>query len=448
MRFIMYQIKWQVKAVILSALLITSFGCGSVNNLETEIPKPPQGEKVLQPQITRISAPEMDAAEPTIATSKDGNVFVAWVEHETGKEANVLVQSFDKNGKPTGEKVQVNPQPGQATAWRGDPPSVATAPDGAIYVVWTARVAAAEGNPTDVYLSASRDNGRSFAPSVKVNDDTVPTMHGTHSLAVDKSGQIYVAWLDERNIKKEPPPPSPTPAPSAPADGEKPKHQHNHKEPNREVFFSTSTDGGKTFAANKKLAADVCPCCETSILAADDGKVYVSWRQVLPGEFRHIAVTSSTDKGGSFAVSTIVSDDQWEIAACPVSGATLLTGADNSLKVLWFTAGKAGPPGLYMAESKDGGKTFAPRTLVSEGLPTGTPSLLANGDKYSVVWGAENAKVFLKNAETAKMSDAANQEMTAGELPSAALVGENVLTSYLKKEDGKRSIWLSVLRNQ
>lgn len=436
----MYKIKWHRKAVFLSALLLTSFGCGSVNNLETEIPKPPpQGEKVLQPQIIRISAPETDAAEPTIAASKDGNVFVAWVEHGVGKEANVLVQSFDNNGKSTGEKVRVNPQPGQATAWRGDPPSMAVAQDGAVYIVWTARVGAADGHSTDIYISASHDNGRSFAPPVKVNDDTVPTSHGMQSLAVDKGGQIYVAWLDERNIKKEPPPP--TPALSAPTDGEKPKHVHP-KEPNREVFFSTSTDGGKTFSANKKLSDEVCPCCETSVLATDDGKVYVSWRQVLPGDFRHIAVAASTDKGGNFAAPTVVSDDQWQIAACPVSGATLLSGQDNSLKVLWFTAGKAGPPGLYMAESKDNGKTFAPRTLVSEGLPTGTASLLANGDKYTVVWGADNAKVFLKNAETA------DKEMAAGELPSATFVGGNVLTSYLKKEDGKRGIWLSVLRNQ
>ena len=429
--------KWQRKAVFLFALLITSFGCGSVNNLETEIPKSAPNNAIIQPQTIRVSAPEMDAAEPAIATSKDGNVFVAWVEHGTKKEANVLVQSFDKNGKQIGEKVRVNPQPGQATAWRGDPPSVAVAPDGVVYVVWTARVASAEGHSTDIYFSASHDAGRSFAPPVKVNDDTVPNSHGMHSLAVDKSGQIYVAWLDERNIKKEPPPPPPP----APVNGEKPKHIHP-KEPNREAFFSASTDGGKTFSANKKLADEVCPCCDTSILAADDGKVYVSWRQVLPGDFRHIAIAASTDKGANFSAPTVVSDDQWQIAACPVSGASLLSGTDNSLKVLWFTAGKAGPPGLYMTESKDNGKTFAPRTLVSEGLQAGTATLLANGtNKYSVVWGAENEKVFLKN-------DAAAQEMVTGELPSATLVSGNLLTSYLKKEDGKRSIWLSVISTQ
>ncbi|MDQ3089082.1 MAG: glycoside hydrolase [Acidobacteriota bacterium] len=435
--------KWQKKAVFLFALLITSFGCGSVNNLETEIQNPPppsSSEKVLQPQISRISAEETDAAEPTIATSPDGKVFVAWVEHLAKKEANVIVQSFNKEGRPSSEKVRVNPQIGQATAWRGDPPSVAVAPDGAVYVVWTARVASADGHSTDIYISASRDAGRSFAPPVKVNDDTVPNSHGMHSLAVDKSGQVYVAWLDERNIKKEPPPPPPSPTPAL-ANGEKPKHVHP-KEPNREVFFSVSTDGGKTFSANKKLGDEVCPCCETSILAADDGKVYVSWRQVLPGDFRHIAIAASTDKGDNFTAPTIVSDDQWQIAACPVSGATLLSGAENSLKVLWFTSGKAGPPGLYMTESKDNGKTFAPRTLVSEVLPTGTASLLAKGDKYSVVWGADNAKVFLKNAENA------DQEMAAGELPAAAFVDGNVLTSFLKKEDGKRGVWLSVLRNQ
>ena len=422
----MYKRIWHT--VFLSVVLITSFGCGSLNNLETE------SEKTNQLPTMRVSAPEVDAAEPAIAKSADGNVFVAWVEHGVEKAANVLVQPFDKTGKPTAEKVQVNPQPGQATAWRGDPPSVAVGKDGAIYVVWTARVAAEEGNPTDIYLSASRDNGRSFALPVKVNDDKVPVSHGMHSLAIDKSGQVYVAWLDERNVKKEPP-----------TNEEQPKHQHQAKEPNSEVFFAASADGGKTFSANKKLAEEVCPCCKTSLLAADDGNLYASWRQVLPVDFRHIAVASSTDQGNTFSKPTIVSDDQFYIEGCPVSGATLLAD-NNSLKVLWFTAGKAGPPGLYLAESKDGGKTFAPRIMVSEGLPTGTPNLLADGNnKYSVIWGNDQAKVFLKNAETSKMTDADSKEIMAGELPAATLVGGNVVAGYIKKEEGKRGIWLSVL---
>ncbi len=437
----MYKKIWQGKVFLLTFLLITSFGCGSMNHLETETPL--QSEKTTQPPTIRVSAPEVDAAEPAIAKDSSGNVFVAWVEHSATKEANVLIQPFDKNGKQIGEKVQVNPEPGQATAWRGDPPSVAVGQDGAVYVVWTARVAADEGNPTDIYLSTSNDKGRSFTPPVKVNDDKVAVSHGMHSLAVDKSGKVYVAWLDDRNVKKEPPPPSPT---TAPADGEKPKHQHM-KEPNREVFFAISSDGGKTFSANKKIADEVCPCCKTSLLAADDGNLYAGWRQVLPVDMRHIAVATSNDKGNTFSKATIVSDDQFHIEGCPVSGATLVAD-NNSLKVLWFTAGKAGPPGLYLAESKDNGKTFAPRVLVSEGLPTGTPNLLAVGNNtYSVVWGSDAQKVFLKNAETSKMTDAKDKEMMAGELPVATLVGENVITGYIKKEEGKRGIWLSVMSN-
>ena len=118
----MYKRIWHT--VFLSVVLITSFGCGSLNNLETE------SEKTNQLPTMRVSAPDVDAAEPAIAKSADGNVFVAWVEHGVEKAANVLVQPFDKTGKPTGEKVQVNPQPGQATAWRGDPPSVAVGKDG------------------------------------------------------------------------------------------------------------------------------------------------------------------------------------------------------------------------------------------------------------------------------------------------------------------------------
>ncbi len=46
----------------------------------------------------------------------------------------------------------------------------------------TARVEVAEGSANDLYLSVSRDGGKSFDAPVKVNDDRLPAVHGMHSL--------------------------------------------------------------------------------------------------------------------------------------------------------------------------------------------------------------------------------------------------------------------------
>src|ERR1044072_7312465 len=129
-------------------------------------------EPAAPPQPIQISAPGVDAAEPATATSPDGTFYVAWVNHDA-KQADVMLAHFNHKAEMQGSPVRVNRQPGVATAWRGDQPSVAVASDGAVYVLWTARVDAGDKQGTDIYLSASTDRGQSFATEVKVNDDKV-----------------------------------------------------------------------------------------------------------------------------------------------------------------------------------------------------------------------------------------------------------------------------------
>lgn len=335
----------------------------------------------------RVSAEGVNAAEPAVAAAPGGAVYVAWVGHGAGKEADVWLARFDDRGEREGEPARVNPAAGGATAWRGDPPDVAVADDGAVYVAWTARAAEA-GHATTLYLSASRDGGRSFAPPVKVNDDARVGVHGMHSLAAGSGGRVYLAWLDERNLHQHHESPK-----TGDGAGAKKADAGVHGEQNREVFFAASDDGGRTFSPNRRVASEACPCCQTALAVAGDGRVYVGWRQVLPGDLRHIAVAASGDGGETFAAPTVVSDDRWELRGCPVSGPALGAGEGGGLRVLWFTAGEAGRPGLYSSESNDGGRTFAPRRLLKEGNLRGTPLLLADerGGLSAVFEGANES---------------------------------------------------------
>ena len=383
----------------------------------------------------RVSAEGTDAAEPAVVAGRDGTAYVAWVEHR-GKEADVWLSHLDAEGKPLRSPVRVNAKAGEATAWHGDPPTLAVAPDATIYVGWTAR-AAEKGHANTLYLSASRDGGQSFAPPVKVNDDEKPCAHGMHSLAVGADGRVYVAWLDERNV--EPPPPAPAP-----------KHGsgHEQKEPNSEVFFAASTDGGRTFSANRRIATEVCPCCKTSLAVGADGRIYASWRQVLPGDFRHIAVASSTDGGQTFSSPVVVSDDKWQIAGCPVSGAALVAATDGALHVVWYTAGEAGTPGLYRTESRDGGRTFAPREPLARSSGRGTPVLLA-GERLAAVW-EERGEGGAPSIATTQLAQGERQHAPAsvallarsGELPVASRASDQMFVAYVSEKDAQRSVWL------
>ncbi|HEX8097506.1 MAG TPA: sialidase family protein, partial [Pyrinomonadaceae bacterium] len=306
------------------------------------------------------------------------------------------------------------------------------AKDNTVYVGWTAK-ASTQGHASDLYLSASRDGGKSFNAPVKVNDDGKPVVHAIHSLAVSDDGRVYLAWLDERNTSR--PPAGKTSGGGQP-----------HMETNREVFFSYSTDGGRTFSANQRLAGEACPCCKTSLAAGPKGEVYVGWRQVLPGDFRHIAVAASQDGGRSFSAPVIVSDDKWVIAGCPVSGPALSVAPDGALRVAWYTAGERGSQGLYWSQSLDGGRTFSERKALAANSAHGTPALLAGGKgSFTAVWGSSEggaARVVLARVDSAgRVSNTTLADK--GELPTAAFAGNQIFIAYVADANDRRGVWVT-----
>lgn len=380
----------------------------------------------------RVSAEKTEAAEPAAASGRDGTVYVVWVEHRGKEAADVWLAHLDGDKKPLGQPVRVNPDAGKATAWRGDPPTLAVAPDGTVYVGWTARDEAAPHAST-LYLSASRDDGRTFGSPSKVNDDQKPGVHGMHSLAVSGDGRVYLAWLDERDIERKEADPSKAPS-------------HMHTESNRFVYFASSADGGRTFSPNRRVAGEVCPCCKTSLAVGEDGRVYAAWRQVLPGNFRHIAVASTTDGGQTFSPPAVVSDDRWEIQGCPVSGPALSAGAAGSLRVLWYTAGAAGRPGLYWSESRDGGHVFSPRRALAETGGRGTPILLkGTGGDFKAVWeGSDGATPVTLMAGLSVDGRTAEPStlVSSGALPAAVEAGGQLFVAYIGGGADGRTIWL------
>jgi len=402
-------------------IVLCAFVCACNRSTETLTAYPP-----LSSPLVLVSAEGVDAAEPATAVAPDGSFYVAWVNHAPENRADVMIGRYEP-GKTPAPAVRVNPEAGTATAWRGDQPSVAVGKNGSVYVVWTERVEANDKKGTDLYLSVSSDLGKTFAAPVKINDDKVPAAHGMHSLGVAGDGHIYVSWLDERNVV--------TPKPSTKAEG-------HHMESNRELFIADSNDGGRTFSRNRKIAADACPCCKTAMAIASDGTIYVGWRHVLPGDFRHIAVTTSADAGATFSKPVIVSDDKWVLHGCPVSGPSLSVADNGTLKVLWYAAGEANAPGLYIAESKDKGRSFSDRQIVAQEGVRGTPVLTAGADVDLAIWEMASAQ----GSETKFRAIGQNgPPVSIGsnvELPAAAVSKNELFVAYVSKVKEKRSIWL------
>jgi hypothetical protein len=416
-------------ALVLLAFAVMALACGRRDTNVTEPQKAAPAAAFSSP--LRLSTQNKDAAEPALAAAPDGTIYVAWVEHGTKMAADVMLKSLDQQGDSQSEPVRVNPKGGEASAWRGDPPTLAVAPDGTIYVVWTGRPSA-EARATDIFLSASRDKGRTFDAPVKVNDDKSGADHGMHSLAVDSQGRVFVAWLDERNVKMEMP-------------GENGKMEKHEMEANRDLFLASSADGGRTFSQNRLVAREACPCCKTALTVGADGRVYAAWRQVLPGNYRHIAVSSSSDAGQTFSEPVIASDDKWMIMGCPVSGPALVATADNALRVLWYSAGDAGAHGLYWSESRDGAKTFTARKALVEGEAFGTPRLITGANNnLAAVWESNQkgeSKIVVARLNS-NGPPAITELQGKGQLPTAAATREQLFITYITKQDEQRAVWL------
>jgi hypothetical protein len=88
-------------------------------------------------------------------------------------------------------------------------------------------------------------------------------------------------------------------------------------------------------------------------------------RQVSAEQIRNHVLRKSTDGGATFGAPVEVSDDGWQVPACPHSGPSIGRDDRGYLHVTWFTLGRSvREAGLYYAVSRDGGRSFAPRQLV------------------------------------------------------------------------------------
>jgi hypothetical protein len=238
-----------------------------------------------------------------------------------------------------------------------------------VVVLWTARAGA-----TSINIARSNDGGRSFEPASPLQGPGAAGDRGWPSLALDSDGTAHAFWLDHRGLA----------AGGAAGAGAR----HRSGDPHDGVAMAQRSSlyyapAGSLHSPERAITRGVCYCCKTAAVAGPGGRIYAAWRHVYPGNIRDIAFTRSEDGGRTFAAPARLSDDGWQIAGCPDDGPAMAIDGDGAVHVVWPTVlGGATPEGaLFHAVSVDG-RTFSRRRRIpTPGSPHPVhPQLAITGD--------------------------------------------------------------------
>lgn len=192
----------------------------------------------------------------------------------------------------------------------------------------------------ELLYAHSGDRGASFGSPRPLSVD--PAGKRFPSFATGPDGELVAAWIDKRGLE-------------AADEG---------AYAGAALAMAWSTDGGASFGETGLIQDHTCECCRVGLQFAAAGRPVVLWRNLF-GAARDHAVLTFAGPGTPGPVRR-VSDDDWQIDACPHHGPSLAVAKDGSYHVAWFTASKR-RHGLFYAHSTDAGATF------SEPMPIGTP---------------------------------------------------------------------------
>ena len=327
-------------------------------------------------------------ATPSIAAAQR---FVSVVWGATSKEGatDVYAAVSRDGGRSFARAVRVNDGDGNASLGVEQPPRVSlvlrASGDPLMVVVWTAK----SKDGTRLLVSRSENGGVSFSPAAPIHGSEAPGNRGWESTTVDGNGRVFALWLDHREM-------------AAGSASEMHHEGHDHAAAGApKADGAAHAQLSKLYVARlddaasaRALTGGVCYCCKTAIASGPGGALYAAWRHVYPGNIRDIAFTMSRDGGRTFAAPVRVSEDRWVLDGCPENGPALAVGTNNAVHVLWLTLVSGKTPdaeptlALFYAATRDG-RSFSPRRRVAtDGVPRHA-QLIATARGLVAAWDEE-----------------------------------------------------------
>ncbi len=203
------------------------------------------------------------AKQPQVAVDADGGVYVAML-----REGNIEVSISTDRGKTFSAPSVAIDAKGAAKGGMQRGPRIAVDGKRGIYV--TAPVALG-GTESDLWLTVSRDGGKTWSAPLRVNDAPGKAPECLHWLAVSADGDAHVAWIDSRPMGAGP----------------------------NSLAYARVTGGTKA-EKSQQLAGPVCECCAPGVSVDAKGNPLVIYREGGKKSEREIYALISTNEGKSF----------------------------------------------------------------------------------------------------------------------------------------------------
>ncbi len=318
---------------------------------------PPSGEERDKKWKDSLAKPSFAV---TASFDENGKLWLASI-----RDHHVYVSYSEDHGVTQSASVKVNAEPENILGDGENRPKIIVR-KGVIYISYTQGLAKPMSG--DIRFSRSTDGGKNFSAPLTVNDNREIISHRFDSMAVNGKGHVYVAWLDKRDLS------------AAQKKGE--------KYSGSAIYYAMSDDGGISFRRNDKIADHVCECCRTAMAVDTDDYPVVTWRHIYDAAIRDHALVKLNGK----MLPVRLSQENWNVAACPHHGPSLSIATDGIYHAAWFSNAPQ-QRGLFYAYSTDQGQTFS--GALNFGNPEAQPArpyVLSMGSRVYLAWKEFNGE--------------------------------------------------------
>lgn len=300
----------------------------------------------------------------------DGNdvIHIVWSDNRTGNYGIYYSRSTDE-GASWSSSTRIDSGISGANSHT---PSIAIdrtggAFDNRIYVAWQESSMA---GGIHIFVAHSFNSGLTWSAPVRADTAPQDTMCREPDVAVDSSGNVYIAWFDRR-------------APS-----------YNH------IFVSKSTDGGFNFEPEVQISTQDATNVFPSVTAAGD-KIYVSWNEQGLTDFATLWIAGSADFGSTWTRHVLFAGPSGSI----LNNLEVAGDLSGILHAVWYYENPSDEKQISYSKSMDDGNTWSSPVRVDDYTSSTSytaPSVVAGPRGLYVTWSdnrAGDSDIFFSYSE-------------------------------------------------